>query len=81
MRWDTIMEGFWIVQDSEYAKFLQFWICLNMSEFMIIDRVLNVSYDTYCKVTLHIIQNLLKDEHIQNPVKDLRYNTEEKNFL
>ena len=59
----------------------QGWICLNkrriflnMSDFMITDMVLKyVSYNTQRKVTLQVPEYLFRDEHIQNPVKDLRY--------
>ena len=50
-----------------------------MPEFTIIDRVLNnISYNTQREVTLQVYQYLLRDERIQNPAKDLRYNALEK---
>ena len=40
------MPGFWIWKDSEYARITQgskyAKICLNMSEFSVIDRVVNM---------------------------------------
>ena len=48
MRWDAIMEGFWIFQDSKYGRFLRMQALqkvLNMSEYgwiMPYDRVLNM---------------------------------------
>ena len=65
------MSGFWIWQGSEYARVLNIrqygWICLsrtliclNMSEFTIIDRVLNIYH------TIHSARST------QNPVKNLR---------
>ena len=84
--WVLNMSGFWIWQGSEYAKVTQGskyttiwlnvsfreWVCLNMSEFTIIDRVLNM-YDTIHNArSLQVNGYLLKDRHIENPVKNLR---------
>ena len=52
------------------------WIRLNMSEFSIIDRVLNI-YHTI-NITLQVNDYLLRNRRIQNPVKDLRWIALEK---
>ena len=79
------MPGFWIWQGSEYAKLNRVlnmlqndWICLNgtrislsMSEFTIIDRVLNMCLTIQSVRSLQVNEHLLKDVCIQNPVKDL----------
>ena len=43
-----------------------------MSEFTIIDRDLNVIYNTYSEVTLQVNEYLLRDGRTQNRIKDLR---------
>ena len=50
------MPGFWVTKGFKYAKkwLNRTWICLNMSEFTIMDRVLNMCY------TIHSARLLYK---------------------
>ena len=58
--WVLNMPGLWIWQGSEYvrvtqgSKYVTMWICLNMSKFLIIGRVLNIYY------TIHNTRSLYK---------------------
>ena len=38
----------------------------------------NLSYNTYREITLQVNEYLLRDKHIQNPTKDLRFSALEK---
>ena len=49
------------------------WISLNMFEFSIIARVLNMYHTIHTvRVTLQVNEYLLRDGRIQNPAKDLK---------
>ena len=88
------MPGFWIhgrylnmeellrilnIPQYDWICLTRAWICLNMPEFTIIDRVLNMSHtmhrvqytSTVYKYWMQVNESLLRDGCIQNPVKDL----------
>ena len=62
-----IMTGFWIWQNSEYGRVKRVlnmpqcgciclnrtWICLNMSKFMLLDRILNMYHTIYSARSLY----------------------------
>ena len=49
-------------------------MCLNMSEFTIIDTVLNMYHIIHSVRSLDkLMSTLLRDTRIQNPIKDLRW--------
>ena len=86
--WVLNMPELWIWQGFEYARVPQgsrhapnrwicqrrTWICLNMSEFLIIDRVLN----TQREVVLQVNEYLLRDRRIQDLVNNLIWSALEK---
>ena len=76
------MSEFWLWQVSD-ASYSRFWICYNMAEYVsilvnmpeyvwIYDNRQDSEYAPYSawvEVTLKVNQYLLRDRHIQNPVK------------
>ena len=90
--WVLNMPGFWIWKGSEYARVTlgsrsaKIW--LNMSEQDVnmpgyvwifnIRQGSDVSYNTQLTVILQVNEYLLRDRHIQNMAKDLRWSTLEK---
>ena len=90
--WVLNMPGFWIWKGSEYARVTlgsrsaKIW--LNMSEQDVnmpgyvwifnTRQSSDVSYNTQLTVILQVNEYLLRDRHIQNMAKDLRWSTLEK---
>ena len=88
--WVLNMPGYWIWQGSEYArvthdsKYATIWlnrrtICLNMSEFSIIDTVVNVCHTIHMR-SFNKLMTTYWDRRIQNPVKHLRSSALGKNY-
>ena len=75
------MPGFWIwlhkvlnMPQYGWIYLNKTWICLNMSEFTIINRFLNM-------ITLRVNGYLLTDRRMQNPIYYLRWSALEKLLL
>ena len=75
------MPGFWIwlhkvlnMPQYGWIYLNKTWICLNMSEFTIINRCLNM-------ITLRVNGYLLTDRRMQNPIYYLRWSALEKLLL
>ena len=73
------MAGFWICKSTKSSKYVTIWLnmlqcVVNMPEYIWIYN----NRQGYEQVTLQVNEYLLRNMHIQNPVKDLRWSTLEK---